>query len=159
VSTPFEPVLMYGYQLSTGTTIHLAEVDARGALDLPWLERAPHGGPAESIRGAFIGRLYGAIPATGDPSRTDWYVKREAVRIHHGVEIAENGWVPQWGPRSCALIAAAATAPGGYAQSVDLAELAARPAAAGLDGKLAAAVKILGITPNQDQPKWLLTYR
>jgi hypothetical protein len=54
------------------------------------------------------------------------------------------------------LAAHVTTVKRGYVEEIDMASLAVEPETNGWDEKLRAALTALGITPTQQQPRWLL---
>ncbi len=68
-----------------------------------------------------------------------WWVHSGTEDSSGGILVAGEGPDAYWG-----------------AEPVDVAELATRPAAEGWDGRLVAAIAVLGVTPTQDQPRWLV---
>lgn len=136
--------LFYGYDLGG---------DGADATDFTDEEDAPSwytNGDTELIVQMKLA-LYNAIPDAA-PVEYEWRADAP-VLDYYGV----------WFEHHCsdsyamwALVTYEASAARGCPEKLDLAELAARPQREDWDGKLARALEVLGITPKQERPAWLL---
>lgn len=120
--------LAYGYNLGGGNGWSIAEADEYGTWDTDW----------------------------HDGSYDFWDKAEERLRNRGaavGVDIDRHctSDYPEY-----MLITHKITGSWGDAALVDLAELQAMPAAQGWDDKLREALQVLGMTPKQAEPRWLL---
>lgn len=145
--------LGYGYDLGYTEKYAIKEVDEYGLPDLPWIKRDDEGWVEERLDVALVRRLYEAIPGAS-PARTEIYEQDGIVEGHYGVRVLEHGWVTEGDTPSFALIAHKESCDGGDAKELDLDKLRGKVAVA--KPKLARALEVLGITPNQEEPSWLL---
>lgn len=156
--------LAYGYDLGSGEDFKAAERGEYGDPKLPWLnddegdEREGFGEGVERLLLASTGFV--EIPweqrkdYDQDARRTYYAAKSEAEK-RHGVELDYSGHSDYAG---WILIARESErrVEWSEAMTVDLDELETRPAYEGWNQKLADALQTLGITPTQNDPKWLV---
>jgi hypothetical protein len=145
--------LVYGYDLGNNEDHAIEEVDSYGLIDLPWVERDEDGWLDEDLVSALTRKLYESIP-DADPARAGGYGQDDLIKSTYGVEILEHGWLVEGDTPSYALIAYQVKGDGGDAEPVDLDKLQGMVSV--LKPKLSQALSILGITPRQKQPSWLL---
>ncbi len=156
--------LAYGYDLGSDEDFRAAERDEYGGPKLPWL-------PDEDGEGGYDGFPEGAdallLAATGfvDPpweeiegdeeKVTTYFAEKREAEASHGVELHHSGHSDYSG---WVLIAKGSkrSVEWSEAMELDLSELNNSPAYHGWDDKLAAALKVLGVTPTQAGPKWLV---
>jgi len=140
-------MLMYGYDLDTTDAWKIVEAGEWGELSAPWYDEDSD---LESVEQATKA-LYDAIP--GAPEVEDDWQRDEPVKEHYGV----------WFEGHCsgsytmyALVAFENTAARGYPELIDWRGLDEQRGREDWDGKLARALEVLGITPKQERPSWLL---
>jgi hypothetical protein len=143
-------MLMYGYNL--GSDEHgwnVQQVDEYGSLAVNWpgLDDSDFKMAADAVLLASVGF-----------TETDWqadgfFDRQHAAEARLGVEIESHcsNEYPAW-----VLAAKVITARRGDADVIDFAALTAQAVAEDWDGKLAAALVALGLTPTQERPQWLL---
>ena len=148
-------ILAYGYGLGCSEQVDVKEVDQYGGLTLSWLKRDEDGWATENVAEALTRRLYESIP-DADQGNTDSYDQEQVVKDRLGVKILEHGWLVEGDTASYALIASEKQAAGGDVELIDLDERTDLAKRKDFDGKLAKALEILGITPVQEKPSWLL---
>lgn len=153
-----EAHLAYGYDLGTGEDFKAAERGEYGEPKLPWLPTDEDGDSDYSEFGDEVEkRLFASIGFTeqwksGDPTYWD---RKKAAEERIGVELTYSGhddysgWV---------LVAKGSERSVEWSEvmEVDAGELLMPGRLDRWDGKLAEALKALGITPAQDGPKWLV---
>jgi len=140
-------MLMYGYDLDTAGEWKVVEAGEWGELSAAWYDEDSD---LDSLEQA-VKALYDAIP--GAPGLDSDWDRQEAVKEHYGV----------WFEGHCsdshtmyALVAFEDTARRGYPELIDWRGLDDRRSREGWDVKLARALEVLGITPKQERPAWLL---
>jgi hypothetical protein len=149
--------LAYGYELGTREDFKAAERDEYGSPKLPWLA-VDEGGYAKC--GDLAERaetlLLASMGFTEDDWRADGYRdrKREAEN-RLGVELAYSGADGYEGWMLVGLDSERSVE-WSEAMTLDLDELTNRPAYMSWDDNLAHALGVLGITPTQPGPKWLV---
>lgn len=157
--------LAYGYDLGTSEDFQAAEHGEYGQPKLPWLTDDDEGGERESFAEGVERLLLAAAGFVEIPweirkdydeaARRDYYDAKHEAEKQHGVELAFSGAYDYAG---WMLIAKGSdrSVEWSEAMEVDLDELTNRPAYEGWDTKLADALTVLGITPTQSGPKWLI---
>jgi hypothetical protein len=150
VGTSTNAMLMYGYDLGSGDAEWaVAEVNEDGELTVNW-----PGLDDEGFEEAAMAVMFAGVGFTETDWRADGYYdrKREA-EARLGVEIDTHCSADY--PRYV-LAAHVITVYRGSSEAIDFGALTAQAAADDWDGKLAAALALLGLTPAQDRPQWLL---
>jgi hypothetical protein len=151
-------VLAYGYDLGSDEDWKIQEASGEyGELQLDWLTTA--GDTEDDEDAGFIAQAKKRLLAQiAGFTETDWQVegfftRQDEAEKSLGVEFKSycSGDYPMY-----VLAAHAITVHRGDSQLLDLAALAADPAANGWDEKLQAALTALGITPTQQTPGWVL---
>jgi hypothetical protein len=142
-------MLVYGYHLGGGDSEWLInEVDEYGApLPLAWL-------PDYDLPELAMDHLLAAAGFTEtDYKAAGFFDRKQTAEDQVGVKFESHcsGDYPMW-----ILAAKTYTASRGDADPLDLAELAQDPERNGWDEKLRHACEVLGITPKQERPCWLL---
>lgn len=144
--------LSYGYRLqgSDGTwlvrEVHPEDSDEWG-LNVDWLD------DEDSFDRAAKDRLLASVGFTGADYQADgYYDRRTAAEERLGVKLERTGWEAE----DLLLITRQFTAELGEAQAIDPAVLLAE-VQGDADEKLRQALAVLGLTPLQEQPAWLLT--
>lgn len=139
--------LMYGYDLDTADGWKIVEAGEWGDLSAPWYDEDSD---LDSVEQA-VKVLYDAIP--GAPELDSDWDRQEAVKEHYGV----------WFEGHCsdshtmyALVGFEITARRGYPELINWRELDGQRVREGWDAKLARVLEVLGITPKQERPAWLL---
>lgn len=120
-------MLIYGYDLDTADGWKIVEASEWGELSAPWYDE-------------------------DSELDSDWD-RQEAVKEHYGVWF--EGHCSD-GHTMYALVAPANTARRGYPELIDWRELDGQRVRDGWDAKLARVLEVLGITPKQESPAWLL---
>jgi hypothetical protein len=153
MSTSTDAILAYGYDLGGDDEWKIHEAGEYGELPtLDWYDpETDEDGFEEMAERRLLAEVAGF-------AETDWRAegyhnrKREA-RARLGVEFDTycSDECPMY-----LLAAHVTTVHRGGIQVMDPADLARRPVEQGWDAKLAAALAALGLTPVQDQPRWLL---
>lgn len=154
MSTYHYGILAYGYDLGHSEEYAIREIDQNGYVNLAWVKRDEDGWVAEELPEAFRRRLYEAIPAA-NPDAYTWEYE-DAIKKHFGVMILEHGWLAEADTASYALVASKKFVAGGDTEPIDLEERIALAKSAKFDEKLENALKVLGVTPLQEKPSWLL---
>jgi hypothetical protein len=148
--------LIYGYDIG-GDDVgwHIAEYDQdRYELTMPWL-REETDDPDDD----FVTRAEKLLlTEIAGFTETDWRSegcsdRLQAAKERIGVCVTSYGHYDAGGH---ALATHEISMEWDCSDVLNLAELAARPAAEGWDDRLAAAVRALSITPSQERPGWLL---
>lgn len=150
-------VLAYGYDLGNSDRAAIEEIDEYGTINLPWLRRDEDGWAIEDLPTACNRKLYDAIPGRdkGEHQEDSWD-QAEHVKNYYGVKILEHGWLAEGDTASYALIASHKITLGGDADPVDLRERLKLQEDKDFDGRLRKALDVLGLTPKQAKPSWLL---
>lgn len=142
--------LAYGYDLGTSESFAAAERDEYDGPDLPWND-------TEDFADDVDTQLLESIGFTEQwaPDNVGFFERRRAAGQRIGVEVYHSGHCdyPGW-----MMIATGSHKSVSWAEAteLDLDELADLPAKNGWDRKLAYATDVLGITPMQAAPKWLV---
>jgi hypothetical protein len=145
--------LIYGYDLD-GESWAIEETGEYGELALDWYDNDDEDSP--SFTDACLMRLLASIGITENPHPGKYFDTEKLVKEHFGVEFIGFGDAV-YGPGACALGTVDIWASGYSTAIVDLADLAAAPEREGWDAKLQHACEVLGITPKQAKPAWILT--
>lgn len=144
-------MLVYGYDLGSDEEWHVQEAAGEyGELRLDWFNED---GEDDFITAAEK-HLLQAAGFTETDWRADGYFDREReAKEGLGVEFESycSGDYPIY-----TLAAHVITVHRGDCELLNLDELARMPGENGWDGKLAAALRTLGLTPKQPSPAWLL---
>lgn len=140
-------MLMYGYDLDVADGWQVVEAGEYGELTAPWYDEDDD---LESWEQA-VKVLYDAIPDA--PATNSSYGRAGTVREHYGVWFEEHC---SDGSTMYALVTFENTARRGYPKSIDWRALEEQREREGWDAKLARVLEILGITPKQERPAWLL---
>ena len=147
--------LAYGYHLGTADEHLVKETGKWGSLDLPWMEKDEDGFATETLIEAFSRRLFEATPDP-EPSREDASDRENPIWDHFGVKVIEHGWLVEGDSPSYALIAHSIEVDGGDAELVNLPGLIKMQSRLSFNEKLEKALEVLGVTPKQAQPQWML---
>lgn len=141
--------LTYGFDLGGGDNDWLIEeADEDGEWRPTWL--GDDGDYRESVEVALLA----AEGFTETDWRADGYFDRKRVALAKvGVELESHcsGDYPVW-----MLVAHQVTAHWGDAKGIDFADLERQRAEGEWDAKLRRACDVLGITPKQSEPGWML---
>lgn len=146
MGTSTNALLMYGYELNTADGWNVREVDEDGYLTPAWAA------DDEDFAAAAERVLLAANGFTESDRQADSDLER-AAKKRLGVEIAFHVHIDCPGH---ILAAKTITAHRGYPEQVDFAALTEQAFVENWDGKLAAALAALGLTPKQDRPRWIL---
>lgn len=150
-------ILAYGYDLgSADSGFNVAEVGEYGELNVPWFdsdseETEDEEGETLDVTSAITRRLYESIP-NAPVAKWDWD-REKVVKETLGVwlEAYCSGDYSMW-----ILTTHEITVYRGDTKVIDLAALDTQRAAESWDVKLAHALSVLGLTPTQEKPSWLL---
>lgn len=149
MGTSTNAILAYGFNLGEGNLIR--ETGEYGEVNLPWL--SDDDGLFEAMQQRLLAEMAG-FTETWETRVGDGYFKREEeAKARLGVQIVHHC------SDSCPMIVLAVaetTAHRGEPVPLDLAAYSQEPAANGWDERLARAVEVLGMTPLQPRPQWLL---
>lgn len=141
MSVSTDAILCYGYNLGGGDGAwELAEEGEYGDLELDWI------GEDDDLVEVATRRLL--VAAGLDPDR-----HYDLAMTPVGVDF--EGYCSD-SYTSYILAAKAITVSRGDCEVLDFVALAAETEAGEYDAKLASAIHVLGITPKQDRPRWLL---
>ena len=152
-------MLVYGYDLGgEDGEWKIREVGEYGALKLSWYEE-PEGEDEDSEDDEFTEaakrRLLVAsgFTETYEDGRDGYFARESEAEAALGVEFDSycSGDYPMW-----VLAAKVLTAHQGHCDALDLVELSNPETLAGWDAKLTLALGVLGMTPVQEKPSWLL---
>jgi hypothetical protein len=145
-----EARLAYGYALGTGEDFKVAERAGYGNLSVDWWNEDGGGFETQAWK-----RLWDAIPEK--PEVEHEWKREDAARKHWGVDIVNSGTYDYPG------FILVPTEGGSYksvewsdSMTLDVDVMRDQPAALRWDATLAAALQVLGLTPTQDGPKWLV---
>jgi hypothetical protein len=147
--------LAYGYDLDTSEDFRAAQVDEYGAPDLPWYDDEEQDDD-EGERGfveQLFNHLYSQIP---NPVPAEYDFRRQQVAEgYYGITVESSGYCENPGDL---LVAKGSERDVAWAEAMplDVTELECRPVEEGWDAKLDAALTVLGITPTQPAPQWLV---
>lgn len=147
-------VLAYGYDLGGGDgDWKIEEVGEYGEWEPEWLE-VDEDEDSEDLITQAGERLMASVGFTETDWHADGFFDREkAAKARLGVEFESycSGDYPMW-----LLAAHKITVYRGDCEPIDFAELEKLRAEGDWDTKFAHAVQVLGITPKQAKPGWLL---
>lgn len=153
-------IVAFGYDLGAGEGgWKVEQVGEYGDLKVPWYDsdadEASDDENEDADGSTAVGRLYGVLyESIPDAPEVKWSWDREtAVKERLGVWLESycSGDYPMY-----ILATYETTVYRGDTKLLDMAALEARRAAEGWDEKLAHALSVLGLTPTQEQPGWLL---
>lgn len=148
-------ILAYGYDLGGEEDWKIQGVGEYSELpDLDWFD--PENEEGDDFQSAAERRLLAEIAGFTEEwsSGNEGYFEREReAKGRLGVEFGTycSGEYPMF-----LLATKVITVRRGYIETIDMADLAVAPTREGWDDKLRVALAALGITPTQEQPKWLL---
>lgn len=144
-------VLAYGYDLGSDEDWKMLEIDEDGVPTLAWYEADNDDDDFVEQAKKHLLAAAGFIEADWDAE--DWSERHKAAEARVGVEFETycHGEYPMY-----VLATKVITAYRGDSKVLDLAALMAEPTEHGWDDKLAAALTVLGITPKQEKPGWVL---
>lgn len=149
MGTSTNGILVYGFNLGGGDSEwEIAEAGEYGSWEPEW-----HTGDDDVITAAET-KLKESVGFTETDWRVDGYFEREReAEKRVGVEFKSycSGEYAMW-----TLAATSITAYRGDAIEVDFAALEQQRIDEDWDAKLKRACEVLGVTPKQGQPKWLL---
>lgn len=143
--------LAYGYDLGSAEDFLAAQRTEHGSPDLPWL------GEDEDFPGDAEGTLLASVGFTDVWSNADgdYFDRQSAAKDRVGVDFAHAGGdeVPGW-----VLYAKGSERSVAWSETMvlDPHTLTVQPNAEQWNMKLDAALKALGITPTQDDARWLV---
>ncbi|GAA3417647.1 hypothetical protein [Streptosporangium vulgare] len=144
-------VLAYGYDLGRDEDWKMLEIDEDGVPTPSWYD--DDNDEDDFVEQAKNHLLANAGFAEADWDAEDWSERHDAATARVDVEFKTycHGEYPMY-----VLATKAITVRRGYSKVLDLAALAADPIEHGWDDKLTAALTVLGITPKQEKPGWVL---
>jgi hypothetical protein len=147
--------LAYGYDLGTDEDPKFAEKGEYGVSDLPWFNTGDD--EDEDEQPGFVEQLFNHLYAQIDnPAPAEYDFQRQKIaEQHYGIRVQYSGHGDYAGN---ILIADGSHRSVEWSDTMvlDPADLNNDPLAEGWDDKLDAAIRALGITPTQDDPKWLV---
>lgn len=147
--------LMYGYELDGYSEWAIEETGEFGELEVDWFQDDD-----AADRDDFVEACQRRLLASAGvhiPEDPDEYVDfNKLVKEHFGVKFYYHGNA-ECSATSCLLGTYRAYAYGYGTETLDLPDLAAAPERDGWDEKLRHACEVLGITPKQAKPAWILT--
>lgn len=157
MGTSTDGILAYGYDLggSEGEW-KVRETGEYGALNVGWLPEEDD----EDDEGDhdIVTLMEKRLLVASGFAETDWeaegyFARERAAEESIGVKVESycSGDYPMY-----VLAAKVITASRGDCEPIDMGALAAPELLAGWDAKLSAALGVLGITPEQEKPSWLL---
>ncbi|RCG31930.1 hypothetical protein DQ384_05140 [Sphaerisporangium album] len=135
-------VLAYGYNLG-GSSWNIAEKDEYGSPAVPWYN---------PDHGDFIRQAEAVLLAAAGVEADPWD-RDEQLKAHFGLKFERY---VSWDDAEYMLAAHVISTDWEKTEELDLAALITQAAGEGWDDKLRAAVGVLGITPEQEQPQWVL---
>lgn len=152
MGTSTNAVLAYGYDLGSDEDWKIRETGEYGALAVDWYDEDSDDGFVEQAER----RLLAAVGFTETWETNDgagYFDREEQAKARVGVEFESycHGEYPMY-----VLATKVITVYRGDSKVLDLAALMAEPTENGWDGKLAAVLQTLGITPKQEEPGWVL---
>lgn len=140
--------LAFGYHLSSHSKgWYLAGVEDGGAPDLDWFDP-----DRDEFEEAAMGRLLASVGFAWTDDDSDRSGEYDAALAVLGVDFTRTGY--EGG--DLFLVSAVWDPDMGDVEEIEPAELLAA-ASDEAQGKLRAALEVLGLTPEQEQPAWLLT--
>jgi hypothetical protein len=153
-------VLAYGYDLGGDEgewkireTDEYGGIDASNASTLAWYDDESDDGFIEQAQRRLLAEIAG-FTETWETRQDDDYFKREReAESRLGVEFESycSGDYPMY-----VLATKVITVYRGDSKVLDLPALMAEPAEHGWDDKLRQACEVLGVTPKQERPGWVL---
>lgn len=157
MSTDPHGLLIYGYALGGCENVwdirETVEKDWTTNIKLPWYDQEMVNPADWDLRfiPSALRRLYATIP--GAPVSDNEYDHEAAVQEFYGVKFFYHG---AGGHLSYVLGCREWRVEWAETQVFDLSDLVAEPHGHGFDKKLDRVIGLLGITPNQEQPGWVL---
>lgn len=146
-----EANLAYGYDLGDDEDFKCAERGEYDGPEVPWLDDDD-----DDFVEAAGKRLLESVGFTETDRRADgYYDRKRAAEAALGVEATRSG---ADGFHGWILIAAGSKRSVEWAETMTLdpGQMLVEPGTKGWDGKLAAALTALGLTPTQNGPRWLV---
>jgi hypothetical protein len=142
-------VLAYGYDLGSDDKWKIHETGEYDEPVLPWYDEDSDEGFIEQAEA----RLLAAHGLTGTWEDDGYYDRKEDAQERAGVEFESycHSEYSMW-----LLATKVITVHRGDSKVLDLPALMAEPAEHGWDDKLRQACEVLGITPKQESPGWVL---
>jgi len=151
MGTSTNAMLVYGYHLGNADDgLEVAEADEDGLLGLDWYDPDTDDDFAETAMEVLLGAA--GFTEEYEPG-SGYYERKSAAEAALGVEFETHcsGDYPM-----LILAAKTVTAHRGDADPIDFVALATEAEAGGWDDKLRNALQVLGLTPKQERPMWLL---
>lgn len=144
-------ILAYGYNVGGGESEwNIEEADEDGDWTPPWVD--------PDDENDLITAAETTLLAAAGFTETDWradgyYERKEAAEAQVGVEFESHcsGDYPMW-----LLVAHTTTVYRGDVKEIDFAALEATRIEQDWDAKLRNAADVLGMTPKQESPRWML---
>ena len=152
MGTSTDAILAYGYDLGgPEDEWRVEQLNDDGELQLDWFN--PEADDADFVEAAAGQLLTAAGFTETDYKAAGYFARKRTAQERIGVEF--NSYCS--GDYPLFLIATKRiTVARGHIAQLDLAALAAEVKTNGWDDKLHAALTVLGLTPKQDKPGWLL---
>lgn len=150
MGTSTDAILAYGYNL--GEWDKIQETDRFGTPDLPWMDDdSDDDYESQAMRSLLNASGFTETweTRTGD----GYFAREEAATTALGVQL--ETYCSDNAPMHI-LAAKVVTVARGDCQVLDLPALMAEPVDQGWDDKLHRACEVLGITPTQERPGWVL---
>lgn len=141
--------LMYGYQFQNESWL-INETGEYGEPRLDWYDDEGD----DTFIEACEKRLLAEVGIIDNPDPSRYFDKGKLIKRHYGVGFVGYGSCDWDGSHILATCDIRASDYG--AEIVDLSVLNAQARSENWDGKLARACEVLGITPTQDRPRWIL---
>lgn len=155
MGTSTDAILAYGYDLGAEENLQAREAQESEGNPYGYLKTAWYDAENEEMDEGIVERmtrvLYEAIP--GAPAVEYAWECEDPVKEHYGVWFQSHcsGEYAMW-----ILTTSVTRAYRGSPKPVDTFVLEREPVEEGWDGKLETALRVLGITPLQEKPAWLL---
>lgn len=144
--------LIYGYNLEGQGDWEIEQTGEYGEIALDWYDNED--GSDDDFVEACQKRLLASVGITENPDAGRYFDLEKHVEEHFGVKFFPYGYhdYGRW-----MLCAHEIEAYGWSVEAVDLADLVVMPEMNGWDDRLTRVAQILGVTPKQAKPAWLLT--
>ncbi|MER7361887.1 hypothetical protein [Nonomuraea wenchangensis] len=149
MGTSTNAMLAYGYDLGSADGWKIREAGEFSEPILDWYDEDSDDGFIEQAEA----RLLAAHGLTGTWEDDGYYDRKEEAQARAGVEFDSycHSEYPMW-----LLATKVITVHRGDSEVLDLPALMAETAENGWDDKLRQACEVLGITPKQERPGWVL---